>query len=86
MPSVPFLGHRQRLQTQNTASGQGLQCLHSEISIKNKIKIKKYTRHPSNKNGLVQLIRMEQSIRLKRLMKKHQTYLFHKNMMKYKER
>ena len=31
---------------QNAASGQGLHCLLSGFSIKNKIKIKKYTRHP----------------------------------------
>ena len=31
---------------QNAASDQGLHCLLTEISIQNRIKMKKYTRHP----------------------------------------
>ena len=33
---------------QNAASHQDLHCLHTVISIRNKIKMKKYTRHPLN--------------------------------------
>ena len=59
-PSVPFLGHRQIEQTQirrrrpdqtsqNAASDQGLHCLLTGISIRNRIKMKTYTRHPYNR-------------------------------------
>ena len=47
----------------NAASDQGLHCLLTGISIQNRIKMKKYTRHPKIRNGLVQLIRMEKPIR-----------------------
>ena len=42
-PSVPFLGHRQTVQTQirrRVRTDQGLHCMLIEISIKNKMKIK----------------------------------------------
>ena len=50
-----------RRRTQNAASDQGLQYLHTEISIKNKIKMRKFTihplnekcTHPINKDGIV---------------------------------
>ena len=47
--------------SQNTASGQSLQCLLTGFSIKNKTKMKKYTRHPKTGNELVQLVKMEES-------------------------
>ena len=50
----------------DAASEQGLHCLHTGISIKNKIKMKKFTRHPLKKNGIVQLIRMGKSTWRKR--------------------
>ena len=66
VPSVLKLGHWQTVQTQisctdsdqlphSAASDQGQHCLLTGISIKNKIKMKMYTRHPKNekmKNGL----------------------------------
>ena len=48
---------------QNAASDQGLHCLLTGISIRNRIKMKKYTRHPKFGNGLVQLIWMNGSTR-----------------------
>ena len=53
---------RPRQTPQNTASDQGLHCFLTGISIKNMIKMKKYTRDPLMKNGLIQLIRMGKSI------------------------
>ena len=50
-PSIPFWGHRQTVQTQirqtpqNAASDQGLHCLLTGISIRNRIKMKKL--HPT---------------------------------------
>ena len=43
----------------NSASDQGLHCLHTEISIRNKIKNEKTPETPKFGNGLVQLKRME---------------------------
>ena len=49
-PSVPFLGHRQTVQTQirRRRTRRLIRCLHcllTGISIRNKIKMKKYTRY-----------------------------------------
>ena len=44
VPSIPFLGSWQAVQTQNAASDQDLHCLLTQISNRNKIKMKKYTR------------------------------------------
>ena len=61
--SVPILGDLGSVdpdQTpQNAASDQGLHCLHTGISIKNKIRMQKYTRHALK----VQSIWMAESIR-----------------------
>ena len=48
---------------QNAASDQGLHCLLTGISIRNRIKMTKYTRHPKIGSERVQLIRMKQSTR-----------------------
>ena len=44
-PRVPFLGHRQTVQTKILpASDQGLHCLLTGISIRNRVTIKTYAR------------------------------------------
>ena len=52
---------------QNAASDQGLRCLFSWISVKNKIKLKNTPESPKIENGLVQLIGMKKSTRLIRM-------------------
>ena len=54
--SVPFLGHMQTVQTKNRRRRTG-------ITIRNRIKMKKYTRHPGNSHpGNGQLVRRRSTI------------------------
>ena len=43
------------------ASGQGLHCLLTEISMENAVKMKTSTKTPKTRNGLIQMIRMDKS-------------------------
>ena len=75
MPSVPIFGLWQTVQTQirkNAASDQDLHCLHTGISIKTMIKVKKYTSHsineqltrPVNKDEIVHLAKRNLSLEI----------------------
>ena len=65
-PSIPFFNIQQTVQTQIRchilASDQGRHYLHKGISIRNEIKMKKYTRHqwtcPIDKDGKVHWVNM----------------------------
>ena len=44
----------------NVMSDQGLQCLLTEISMENAVKMRKSSENPKTSNGLLQMIRMNE--------------------------